>query len=315
MKYFAVFFLLVVTNAKAQTKWMNIDQSFSPLPSSFHVFKSEDSVNGKPNVMYYAIADLHDPSLDFTSDTSMDRRLTPSQFYEKDGKPLLVVNAGFFSFATNRNLNAVVLDGKVVAFNQQSLKGKGADSLSYLHSFFGTFGIMKNGDADVAWTYSDSASSSLYASQVPVPFIRTNDAHLRKKNVLKLKKGTFREWKVITAVGGGPVLVQHGEVKVTNNEERKFYGKAIYDRHPRTAIGYTKDNKIIVFVCEGRSEKAAGLTLAQMANILQQIGCVEALNLDGGGSTCMLINGKEVNFPSSKGIQRAVPSVFLIRRK
>ncbi len=315
MKYIAVFLFLISTNAKAQTKWENVDSSYAPLPASFHVYKSTDSVNGKPNVMYYAIADLEDPSLHFTADTSMGRRLTPSQYFEKDLKPLLVVNAGFFSFATNSNLNAVVKDGKVVAYNEQSLKGKGMDSLHYLHPFFGTFGIMGNGTADVAWTYSDSSLPSLYASQSPVPVIKTKEVHLKKKKVLKLKTASFREWNVATAVGGGPVLVQDGKVKVTNNEERKFYGKAIYDRHPRTAIGYTKDNKIIVFVCEGRSENAAGLTLPQMANILQQLGCVEALNLDGGGSTCMLINGKEVNYPSSKGVQRAVPSVFVIQRR
>jgi exopolysaccharide biosynthesis protein len=48
---------------------------------------------------------------------------------------------------------------------------------------------------------------------------------------------------------------------------------------------------------------------------LKDLGCVEALNLDGGGSSCMLINGKETNTPSSKGVQRPVPSVFLIEKK
>jgi exopolysaccharide biosynthesis protein len=95
----------------------------------------------------------------------------------------------------------------------------------------------------------------------------------------------------------------------------KFAGKAINDRHPRTAIGYTKDGHIIILVSEGRSESAAGLTLPQMAKILQELGCEEALNLDGGGSTCMIINGKKVNYPSDKGEQRPVPSVFMIMEK
>jgi exopolysaccharide biosynthesis protein len=43
------------------------------------------------------------------------------------------------------------------------------------------------------------------------------------------------------------------------------------------------------------------------------LGCVEALNLDGGGSSCMLINGKETIWPSDKGQQRAVPAVFIIK--
>lgn len=315
MKYFLLFIVLIASDGIAQTNWQNIDAQYAPLPTSFHVFKSTDSVNGKPNVMYYAVARLDDPTLVFSADTSMNRRLTPSQYFEKNGEPLLIMNAGFFSFATNRNLNAVVMDGKVVAFNEQGLKAHGADSGLFVHPFYGTFGILQNGHADVAWTYADSASPVLYASQLAVPFITTPNDHLKRRRVLNMKTAHFKEWKVTTAVGGGPVLVQDGKVKITNNEERKFYGKAIYDRHPRTAIGYTKDHRIILFVCEGRSESAAGLTLPQMAKILEELGCEEALNLDGGGSSCMLINGKEVNYPSSKGEQRAVPSVFMIQRK
>jgi exopolysaccharide biosynthesis protein len=48
---------------------------------------------------------------------------------------------------------------------------------------------------------------------------------------------------------------------------------------------------------------------------LKDLECVEALNLDGGGSSCLLVNGKETNTPSTKGVQRPVPSVFLIEKK
>jgi exopolysaccharide biosynthesis protein len=50
-----------------------------------------------------------------------------------------------------------------------------------------------------------------------------------------------------------------------------------------------------------------------MAGLMQQIGCVEAINLDGGGSSCLLVNGKETIKPSDKEGQRPVPAVFMIR--
>ena len=122
------------------------------------------------------------------------------------------------------------------------------------------------------------------------------------------------DWKVMTAVGGGPVLVQEGQIRIANNEELKFAGKAINDKHPRTAMGYTADGDLIVLVVEGRFPgRAEGLTLTQTAKLLKEIGCHEALNLDGGGSSCMLINGKETIRPSDKEGQRAVPGVFMIR--
>jgi exopolysaccharide biosynthesis protein len=117
-----------------------------------------------------------------------------------------------------------------------------------------------------------------------------------------------------TAVGGGPVLVQNGEIQISNNEELKFAGKAIDDKHPRTAIGYTKNGQLILMAIEGRFPgKAEGVTLTQEAAMLKEIGCVEAMNLDGGGSSCLLVNGKQTITPSDKEGQRPVPAVFIIK--
>lgn len=118
-----------------------------------------------------------------------------------------------------------------------------------------------------------------------------------------------------TAVGGGPVLLRNGTIEITNNDELKFSGKAINDKHPRTAMGYTKDGKLIILVVQGRSESSGGATLTQEAQIMKDLGCWEALNLDGGGSSCMLVNGKETIKPSDKEGQRAVPAVFIIKKK
>ncbi|HXO73928.1 MAG TPA: phosphodiester glycosidase family protein, partial [Puia sp.] len=57
---------------------------------------------------------------------------------------------------------------------------------------------------------------------------------------------------------------------------------------------------------------AAGVTLQEEAQIMLSLGCFEALNLDGGGSSCLLINGKETIRPSDKMGQRPVPAVFLV---
>ena len=321
---FFIAFIFLCFSINAQNKWVNLDSLYQPIPGSFHIFKSTDSIGGKPNVMYYAIADLKDKKLKFTVDTSKNRRLTPSEFYEKNKSPLLVVNGSFFSFATNRNLNVVVRNGEIVSYNEQSLKGRGTDTFTYFHPFVSAIGITKKRKADVAYTYSDSSKKFLYASQLPFPVIHDSVSNLSWNYVDKMTStvlghngstvSAFKKWKVKTAIGGGPVLVQKGQVKITNDEERKFAGKQKDNLEPRTAIGYTKDNKMIIFVCEGRSKEAAGLSLPSMALIMKDLGCIEAMNLDGGGSSCMLVNGKITNTPSSKGVQRQVPSVFMIER-
>ena len=109
------------------------------------------------------------------------------------------------------------------------------------------------------------------------------------------------------------MLVQKGEQHITNDQEQMFPGKAINDRHPRTAIGYTKDQKLIILVVEGRNKGIAeGASLIHLANILISLGCVEALNMDGGGSSCLLINGKETIKPSDKEGQRKVPAALFV---
>jgi exopolysaccharide biosynthesis protein len=141
----------------------------------------------------------------------------------------------------------------------------------------------------------------------------TYKIHPRRK---KDYKRIFHKWKMETAVGGGPVLVQAGDVRISNNQELKFAGKAIEDRHPRTAMGYTPGGKLIILVIQGRFPGISeGATLVQEARILKDLGCSEALNLDGGGSSCLLVNGKETTKPSDRGGQRAVPGVFLIKGK
>jgi hypothetical protein len=322
MRILAALLLIVSTSASAQLKWTNVDSLFGPLPASVHVYHTNDSLDGKPNIAYYVIADLKDKALDFTTDTSKARRLTPSQFYRKNEQALVVVNCTFFSFETNRNLNMVMRKGKLLAFNT-AIPLRGKDTLKFLHAPTATFGIDKKRHADIAWTFTGTQKRKVWAQTKPSGWIDSialmnMDSLVQHSLEFYMDAGMvseLRRWKMRTAVGGGPVLLEHGITRITNNEERKFAGKAINDKHPRTAMGYTKDNKLIILVVQGRFPGAAeGATLTQEARMLLELGCVEALNLDGGGSSCMLVNGKETIKPSDKaGEQRAVPAVFLIK--
>ena len=326
----AIILSTVCAKSYAQVNWVKVNADFGALPKGFDVFKSTDSLDGKPFVAYYVKANLKNKQLKFRTDTTFQRRLTPEQFYQKNNQPLLVVNTTFFSFATNSNLNLVVKDGKLVSYNTHTIALKGKDTLTYKHPFASAIGISKKRKADVAWTYTDSSANKSYALQnVQAPFkdslslFSFENAELYSAEIrdagftgIKKYKPLLQKWKVQTAVGGGPMLVQNGQVQVTNNEELKFAGKAINDMHPRTLMGYTKDHKIIVMVVEGRNAGIAeGASLLQAAKLMINVGCVEALNLDGVGSSCMLVNGKETIKPSDKGLQRPVPAIFMIQQK
>jgi hypothetical protein len=300
LRYFLFIILIFITAAgRSQVNWVNVDSAFGSLPEGIQVFRTNSSLDGKPNIAYYVAAELKNYNLLFETDTTLLRRITPSSYFQKNNKPVIVVNGSFFA-PDHRNLNVVITRGKTVSFSPAKTRKSAADSTVRVPVYSSAIGISKDRSADIAWLLTDSSWDHVKASQVPLP----------------LKKNDFEKWKMETAIGGGPVLIQNGKIAITNNEELKFAGKAIHDKHPRTAMGYTAGKKLIILVVEGRNKGTAeGVSLLQLAKMLSDLGCVEALNLDGGGSSCLLVNGKETIRPSDLTGQRPVPAVFLVRSK
>lgn len=116
--------ILNSTALSAQLKWTNVDSLYQPLPSSIHVYYTNEPIDTAPFRAYYLIADLKDKKLLFDADTTLNRRLSPSQFYQKNKQPFVIVNCTFFSFQTNQNLNVVIKDGKLVGYNIHSVPGE-----------------------------------------------------------------------------------------------------------------------------------------------------------------------------------------------
>ncbi len=111
--------------------------------------------------------------------------------------------------------------------------------------------------------------------------------------------GTNPKWQNVKhIIGGGPYLVKDNEIFIDIKAERL---QAIGGRNPRTAIGYTKDNDLILIAADGREGSSIGLTLYELAALMKSLGCTNAINLDGGGSTVMYVNGRIVNRPAQTG--------------
>ena len=115
----------------------------------------------------------------------------------------------------------------------------------------------------------------------------------------KLKIGMNPEWRDVNhIISGGPYLIKNGDIYVDMTAQKLA---SIGGRNPRTAIGYTADNHLIMLTADGREGASIGLTLMELARLMKELGCVNAMNLDGGGSTVMYIKGKVVNKPAIQG--------------
>ena len=188
-----------------QIRWQHVSQD--SLPAGLTLFSCRDSLNGTPFVAYYIEANLKNKGLDFTTQVSSGKRMTPSQFYQNEGSPLVVVNGTFFSFTTNQNLNLIIREGKLLSYNVPALKSRTSDSFYYPTR--SAIGIRKNRKADVAWIFTDTAQRWPYAFQSR-PVIakgKTSDPSFIDLNTID----PWKWWKMNTAIGGGPVLLQEGK--------------------------------------------------------------------------------------------------------
>jgi exopolysaccharide biosynthesis protein len=115
---------------------------------------------------------------------------------------------------------------------------------------------------------------------------------------------------VVNLLSFGPALVEDGEISVGVNDE---VGKA-KTSNPRTAIGITDDCHYILVVSDGRTSESEGLSLYELAQVMQQLGAKTAYNLDGGGSSTMWFNGALVNNPTTNGSikERSVSDIVYI---
>lgn len=125
---------------------------------------------------------------------------------------------------------------------------------------------------------------------------------------VNLRITTNPDWsKLKMAVTGGAILIKEGQIPQSFSHDASNSG-----RHPRTAIGSSQDGRQLLLVTvDGRQNSSIGMTLSELAQFMRQLGCQNALNLDGGGSTTMVArtpgtsNLEVVNSPSG-GSQRSI---------
>ena len=128
-----------------------------------------------------------------------------------------------------------------------------------------------------------------------------------------IEPGADAVWmRAYSMLGGGPQLIKAGQIAITDKQEKMAPGFAT-DRHPRTAIAKLESGKLLLATVDGRQPGiSAGMTLEMLAELLLELGAVDAINLDGGGSTTMVIHQKIVNRPSDQTGERPVSDAILV---
>lgn len=112
-----------------------------------------------------------------------------------------------------------------------------------------------------------------------------------------------QDWSSVgNAMGGYPSLVSSGNAFAEVYPGEQVYSSTDWSAHPRTAVGKTASHELIMVTVDGRTSAGQGLTTTDLASLMVDLGAVDAVNLDGGGSTTMSISqcwlNDVVNHPS-----------------
>ena len=279
------------------------------------IYKTTSQLNGRNFNAWYAVADLS--KVDFkvlnTPTGKANLKTVSYQAENADGDCLVLVNGGIFG---NYHIGVIHVDGKPqewvdnVYDNYWNPNGDG----SLWNITRPIIGVDEDGKAAAYWTASPKYGT-YYHYDRPLP---TVPGEAKYEAASATYPVASIDWKPYNALSTGPMLLYDGKCCIDHEKapsgayitNYECWAPDIYEGRPdRTAVGVTADGKIVLFICDGRIDSSQGATHEEVAMIMKNIGCVHAMNLDGGGSTGMWVKGSGM-INHMDGSWRAVKSTL-----
>ena len=295
--------------------WTEMDDF--DIPSGIKVYKTSTTLNGRPLNAWYAIADC-------SKDIEL-RVLSPSSASQIDKQMAnagedcyVLINGGFFY---NGHIGALVSDGKLsgeIYGSMGDIRSGAPETDKWYECNRSVVGVDESGKPGAWWWRVRNGAAWYYTT--PMPTVKGEAQYYWSSYTAEEK-----EWKPINAISAGPMVLYDGKVIVDytinaaqggvgnfyySNYEMLAYDIFDQDQRPdRTAIGYTDDGRVVLFICDGRLPgESLGADLTELGQIMKGLCCVSAMNLDGGGSTGMMVRNTHLNnwYQNGKMEYRAV---------
>ena len=284
------------------------------------IYKTTSQLNGRSFNAWYAVAD---PSkVDFrvlnTPTGKANCKTVSYQAQNAADECLVLLNGGVFG---NYHIGVIHVDGEPqewVDFVYNKYWNPNNDGTSW-YITRPIIGVDKSGKAGAYWTSSPEYGTYYYYDR-PLPTVPGEAAYAEASQINPVPS---TDWQPFNALSTGPMLLYDGKCCVDRKKapsgaymtNYECWALDIYEGHPdRTAVGVTADGKIVLFICDGRIDASQGAYHEEVAMIMKSIGCVHAMNLDGGGSTGMWVNGAGM-INHKDGSWRAVKSTLGFFRK
>ena len=291
MRKIILFSLLLVASVLASAQeivWADVSSEHE-LPEGLKLFQGTIEGNATFSAWYYEV-DLNVPDIairPYISNTSK-----PVAQFCSDVGAYGAINGGFFSGTTS--LSAIVYPNEVKAQNVAAVT-RNSQSYPVVRSFFG---MQADRSLSTEWIYHfGPLVEDIFTFNEPLPYT-TN--HPNPLSPPAQSQGQPYE-DLLVGIGGGPMLMKDGAVDFTWEEE-VFWGSGVDLNilRPRTAVGYTIDNKVIMLVTNS-------MKIEDLPALMESLGCHEAMNLDGGGSSAMALGSESLYYQG-----RPVPTILAV---
>ena len=259
------------------------------------IYKTTSQLNGRNFNAWYAVAD---PSkVDFRvmyPETKGSKKTVQSQA-EAAGDCLALINGAIYG---NYNIGVIFTEGKMTQEWHGEIEGCYWASNSQLYQVTRPIiGVDKDGKAAAYWVGVPQQGTFYYYDRPQANVV----GQAKYGKVSATSPVDAVDWKPYYAISCGPMVLYDGKVSADNTmvDDTHYYTNyecwdesGVYSAHPdRSAVGVTADGKIVLFICDGRIDASQGAYMKELGPIMKSIGCVHAMNLDGGGSTGMWVSG------------------------
>lgn len=280
-------------------------------PSGMQAFSFDTLYNGKKVKAYCVAFDPGTNRFEFKPVMSATAKTTSQFASAETGLVYVAINGGFYG--GNQSYSLIKYNGVTSSPNIKAVTRLfNASSMSY-YPTRAAFGVTSSGAPVTAWIYSvGSGNDNIYAYPAPSPNAEGSAPQAVPSESFPTGGSP---WNVVSAIGGSPMLLRGGVVRITDIEELINVNNT--SSRPRTALGYTTSGKIVLMAVEGDNSSAGypGITLLELASLLNSLGCTDAVNLDGGGSSSMVIGNQLTIRPGDNGVERPVISALLIKQR
>ena len=284
------------------------------LPAAVKVYRTESTLNGRPIQAWYAVADCTGDVQFRVMYPGANKHKTLDTQAEEAGNCLVLVNGGIFGSSGRPNGFAICDGTQTPWFRVEDDNWDvdrqywGADSKLHTVSR-GLFGVNKDGKPGVYWSYTPSWGT-VYVYDKPIPTVAGCPVLPGGSDTYPCNRAS---WEPVNAITCGPVLLQNGRCPITSKKTSSGYWETNYELWAddiygvnqladRTAVGFCEDGRIVLCVVDGRIDSSQGANTLEMSAIMKGLGCVGALNLDGGGSTGMWAGGQHLNDMTTRKI-------------